>query len=598
MYFTSKIKKAKGLYQAISHYLTFRLNRVQYIMVVATIVGVVSGLAAVLLKTLVHYLQRGIEEIPVSRFSYLLFPALGLVITVLIVRTMFRGRIDKGIAMVLKAIARNASFIPLKHTYQHIITSSVTVGLGGSVGLESPIVATGSAVGSNLARIHDLNYRERTLLIGCGAASGIAAVFNAPIAGVIFAIEVLLVESIVSYFIPLIISAAIGALCSKIILQESLLFNFKLKQNFDYFNVPFYILLGVIAGFCSLYYARTFKNVEHRLLGWKINGYTRAIAGGMMLMLIYFLFPPLFGEGYESVKSLANSEPAIPDNSRLLSYLSDDWKVILFTGVIVLLKPVAAGITIGSGGNGGNFAPSLFAGSYLGFFISKLMNTSSWFRLPEGNFALVGMAGVLSGVMYCPLTAIFLIAEITNGYELFIPLMLVSSISFFIVKHYEPYSMETKKLALERQIFTQQKEKNILTSISFTEMLQDTYATIGIDKNLGDLVEIIKLSNKNIFAVADNRGLFAGIIELHDIKQQLFEPDNFQKILVRSIMKKPAAILQEDQDMHAAMEKFDITHSWYIPVLDKDKKFVGFISQTRVFNKYREILSSQGDLYD
>jgi CIC family chloride channel protein len=598
MYLKRKIKEAKNLYQAISHYLAARLNRVQYIVFVATVVGLVSGLAAVLLKTLVHYLQRAIEEIPVSRLSYLLFPALGLIATVLIVRLMFKGRIDKGIAMVLKAIARHSSFIPLKNTYQHIVTSSVTVGLGGSVGLEAPIVATGSALGSNLARIHDLNYRERTLLIGCGAASGIAAVFNAPIAGVIFSIEVLLVESVVSYFIPLIISAVIGALCSKIILQESLLFNFKLKQTFDPYNVPFYIVLGVMAGFCSLYYARTFKNVEHRLQRWQINVYVRALAGGVMLMLIYFLFPPLFGEGYDSVKELANSTPGIPDNSRLLSYLSDEWKMILFTGIIVLLKPLAAGITIGSGGNGGNFAPSLFAGSYLGFFFSKLLNTSSWFNLPVGNFAIVGMAGLLSGVMYCPLTAIFLIAEITNGYELFIPLMIVSSVSFFIVKHYEPYSMETKKLAQDKQIFTQQKEKNILTSISFTEMLQDTYATIDTDKKLGDLVEIIKLSNKNIFAVADTKGKFAGIIELHDIKQQLFDPSNFSKVEIRSIMKKPAAVLQEDQDMHAAMEKFDMTNSWYLPVLNKDRQFVGFISQARVFNKYREILASQRDLYE
>ncbi len=595
----SKIRQFRVLYQTIVQHLFLRLNRVQYIMVVATIVGLVSGLAAVLLKTLVHYLQTWIESIPISRFSYLLFPTIGLLGTVLIVRFFFQNRMEKGIAMVLKAIARNSSFIALKHTYQHIITSSITVGLGGSVGLEAPIVATGSAVGSNLSRIHELNYRERTLLIGCGAASGIAAVFNAPIAGVIFAIEVLIAETVVSYFIPLIISAVIGALCSKIILQESILFNFKLQQTFDYYNVPFYILLGVIAGLCSLYYARTFKRVEHRLVSWNINPYTRAIAGGMILLAIYFVFPPLFGEGYNTIKELANTAtPRIPDNSRLLSYLSEDWAIIVFTGVIVLLKPLAAGITIGSGGNGGNFAPSLFAGSYLGFFFSKIINKIPWFKLPEGNFALVGMAGVLSGVMYCPLTAIFLIAEITNGYELFIPLMLVSSISFFIVKHYEPYSMETKKLAMEKQIFTQQKEKNILTSISFTEMLQDNYATVGIDKKLGDLVEIIKLSNKDIFAVTDEMGKFSGIIELHDIKQQLFEPAGFDKIEIRSLMKRPPAILQEHQDMHAAMEKFDATRSWYLPVLNREKQFVGFISQTKVFNKYREILASQGDLYE
>ncbi|MET0243941.1 MAG: chloride channel protein, partial [Flavitalea sp.] len=337
MYFNKQIRQAKSLYQVVIHNLPLRLNRVQYIMLVATLVGFASGVAAVILKTVVHYLQHGIEDIPVIWFSYLLFPTLGLLLTVFILKTMFRGRIDKGIAMVLKAIARNSSFIPLKHTYQHIITSSVTVGLGGSVGLEAPIVATGSAVGSNIARIHDLNYRERTLLIGCGAAAGIAAVFNAPIAGVIFAIEVLLVESVVSYFIPLIISAVTGALCSKIILQESLLFNFRLKQTYDYHNTPFYILLGVLAGFVSLYYARSFKNVEHRLEKWKIGSYTKALAGGGILLVIYFIFPPLFGEGYESIKDLGNATPRIPDNSRILSYLSPEWKVIVFTGVIVLL---------------------------------------------------------------------------------------------------------------------------------------------------------------------------------------------------------------------------------------------------------------------
>jgi CIC family chloride channel protein len=282
----------------------------------------------------------------------------------------------------------------------------------------------------------------------------------------------------------------------------------------------------------------------------------------------------------------------------LFSLLGEHWGIILFTALIVLFKPIAAGITIGSGGNGGNFAPSLFVGSYLGFFFSKLLNSIPLVKIPESNFSLVGMAGVLSGVMYSPLTAIFLIAEITNGYELFIPLMIVSSISFFIVKSYEPFSMETKKLAMEGQIFTHKKEKNILTSIDLADMLQENYATISMDKKLKDLVEIIKRSDKNIFAVLDGKGRFAGIIELNDIKQRIFQPEQFDKISIRSLMKKPPAVLQKDQDMHTVMEKFDITQSWYLPVLDNEKKFIGFISKTKLFNKYREILSSQVDLYD
>jgi CIC family chloride channel protein len=520
-------------------------------------------------------------------------------LTVFIVKHFFGGHIEKGIAMVLKAIARKSSFIPLKHSYVHIITSSITVGLGGSVGLEAPIVATGSAVGSNIARITDFNYQERTLLIACGAAAGISAVFNAPIAGVIFAIEVLLTETVVSYFIPLIISSVVGALCSKIILQEASLFNFVLKQTFNYENVPFYILLGLLAGFVSLYYARTFKKVEKKLHKSSLDDYLKAAIGGGILMLIYFIFPPLFGEGYKSVKIVANGNfTQFTDNTTLFSLLKDNWALVTFTAFIVLLKPIAAAITIGGGGNGGNFAPSLFTGSYLGFFFSKLINTIPMLKIPEGNFSLVGMAGVLSGVMYCPLTAIFLIAEITNGYELFIPLMIVSSISFFIVKSYEPYSMETKKLALEGQIFTHKKERNILTSIVLADMLQEHFESIEPDKKLKDLIEIIKKSEKNIFAVVDNKERFMGIIELNDIKQKIFQPDNYNSISIKSLMKKPAAILHTDQDMHTVMEKFDITRSWYLPILDKNKKFIGFISKTKLFNKYREILATQGDLYE
>jgi chloride channel protein, CIC family len=589
----------KQLYQYIVFFLRTKVSRAQYIMIIATVVGLISGLMAVLLKTLVHYMQYGLKEIHVSRFAYLLFPVAGLVLTVLIIRFFFNGQIERGIAMVLRAIARRSSFIPFRDTYQHAITSSLTVGLGGSAGLEAPIVATGSAIGSNTARISDLNYRERTLLIGCGAAAGISAVFNAPVAGVIFAIEVLLTETIVSYFIPLIISSVIGVLCSKIILQETFLFNFVLREHFDYRNIPGYILLGIMAGFVSLYYAKAFKSSETKIHHWKINPYVKAIIAGLMLMGLFFIFPTLFGEGYDSVALLANgTAEKITDNTILFSSMDKDWSIVLFAGLIVFLKPVAAAITIGGGGNGGNFAPSVFTGSYLGFFLSRLINNTGWIKVPEGNFSLVGMAGVLSGVMYCPLSAIFLIAEITNGYELFIPLMLVSSISFFIVKSYEPFSMETKKLALEGQIFTHKKEQNILTAIRLDEMLQDKYDTISIDKKLRDLVELIKRSEKNIFATHDNKGRFAGIIELNDVKQKLFQPNLFDSISIRTLTKKPRAVLYETEDMFSVMEKFDDTQSWYLPVLNKERKFVGFISKTKVFNKYREILSSQVDLYE
>ncbi len=592
-------EQLKKIYQYFSQLLRERLSNVQYMMVVSVIVGFTSGMAAVVLKYTVHYVQRWIERLSVFHFSNLLFPAIGLLLTVFLIRNFLGGALERGIAMVLKAIARKSSFIPLRHTYAHIFTSSLTVGLGGSVGLEAPIVATGSAVGSNIARIHDLNYRERTLLIACGAAAGIAAVFNAPIAGVIFAIEVLLTETVVvSYFIPLITASVTGVLCTRIFLDNSILFNFSLTQSFNYHNTAFYILLGVLCGITSLYYARMYKRSEHYISEKKINPYSKALLAGMLLMSIYFLFPTLFGEGYESVKLMGNDElKAVGDNSRVLSYLPADWSIIVFTALVIALKPVAAGITIGGGGNGGNFAPSLFVGSSVGYLVSKMVNLTGWFKLPEGNFALVGMAGVLSGVMYCPLTGIFLIAEITNGYELFIPLMIVSSISFFMVKQYEPFSMETKQLAKEGQIFTHQKEKNILTSIDMKMMIQDVVDTIPVDQNLAYLVEIVKRTERNVFAVVDQKGNLLGIIEVNDVKQKLFQPELFDATAIRSLLKKPPDLIYEDENMLTVMEKFDISRSWYLPVVNREKKFKGFISKTKLFNKYREILNDQGDLY-
>lgn len=585
------------LYQRVLIYLKRRLNRLQFMMYAAVITGLVAGLAAVLLKTLVHFLEAWIKRPGKPDLVYLLFPTLGLLLTVFIVRRFFQGMIEKGVGMVLRSIAGKGSYIPLSDTYKHIVTSSVTVGLGGSAGLEAPILATGGAIGSNTARIHDMEYRERTLLIACGAAAGISAVFNAPIAGVIFAIEVLLTETVVSYFIPLMIAAVTGALCSKVILQEETLFNFKLQQAFNYHNVPFYVLLGFAAGFISLYYSRTFKNIEHRVHDIHQQPYTRAAIAGGFLVVLLFIFPPLYGEGYDTISLLANGNPQLITDKFIASDYVNEWGLLAFAGAIILMKPVAAGVTLGGGGNGGNFAPSLFVGAYLGFFISRLANLTKWLQLPEGNFSLVGMAGVLSGVMYCPLTAIFLIAEITNGYELFIPLMIVSAISYFIVRHFEPYSMETKRLAEDGQIYTHRKEDNILIQLTPRDLLTEDYDTIRLRQSLADLVELIKKSNRNIYPVVDRDSRFVGIVELNDIKKRLFDKVDFHKITVKSIMKPAPAIIQVDEPMKKVMEKMDTTHSWYLPVLDADRHFLGFISKTRIFEKYRAALAAQADLY-
>lgn len=584
-------------YQRGNGYLKKRLNPLQFMMYTAVIAGLIAGLASVLLKTLVHFLVEWIKRPGKADLLYLLFPTIGLLLSVFIIRRFFNGILERGVGMVLRAIAGKAAYIPLSDTYKHIITSAVTVGLGGSAGLEAPIVATGAAIGSNTARLNGMEYRERTLLLACGAAAGISAVFNAPIAGMIFAIEVLLTETVVSYFIPLMIASVTGALCSKIILQEDTMFNFRLQEAFDYHNVPFYVLLGFAAGFISLYYSRTFKRVEHRIHHLRRRPYTRAAIAGAFLVALLFLFPPLYGEGYDTIRLLANGNPQLIGDKFLARVYLNEWGLLAFAGAIILMKPVAAGITVGGGGNGGNFAPSLFVGAYLGFFISRLANAAHWLRLPEGNFSLVGMAGVLSGVMYCPLTAIFLIAEITNGYELFIPLMIVSAISYFIVRHFEPYSMETKQLALNGQIYTHRKEDNILIGLRPADLLTETYETIGQNKRLSDLVELIKRSNRNIYPVVDDDDRFAGIIELNDVKKQLFDSAGYWKITVKSLMKPAPAIIQAGEPMKKVMEKMDLTQSWYLPVLDDDKRFLGFVSKSRIFEKYREALAAQTDLY-
>lgn len=571
-----------------------RLTRAQYIIVVAILTGLSAGCTAVLLKSAVHYLRHFF--IP-GKGLFFLLPAVGILCTVIVVQLFYSGTLEKGIAMVLRAIAKKSSFIPTSNTYKHIVTSSLTVGLGGSAGLEAPIVATGSSFGSLFGRITDLNYQERTLMLACGAAAGISAVFNAPIAGVIFAIEVLLAETLVSYFIPLMIASVTGVLCSKIILQENILFNFALKKEFDYHNVPFYLMLGVTCGFLSLYYAKSFKFTERYLNKFQLHPYLKALTGGLLLALVIYFFPPLFGEGYSSITQLANADITEMMTGNFFD-IHNNISLLLFLGLIIVMKPVAVAITLGSGGNGGNFAPSLFTGSFLGYFFSRLFNGTGMFKIPEGNFSLVAMAGVLSGVMYCPLTAIFLIAETTNGYGLFIPLMIVSSISFFIVKHFEPYSMDLKKLAEEGEMLTHKKEQNILTTITLESVLSDDYQSINIHKKFYDFIELVKASDKNIFAVVLDNNTFAGIIELNDVKKLLFEKEKHHKLSIRSITKKPRAVIYIDEPLQKVMEKMDATQTWYLPVLTKDKKFVSFISKTKLFNRYRQILTEHQDIYD
>jgi len=578
-------------------WLSRKLNRNQFMVLSGIVIGLTAGFAAVVLKTVVHFINRLITyeyPVPVStkEYVYLVFPFLGILITVFIVKYFFHGKSGKGIANVLYDIARRSSFVEKTKMYSQLITSSITVGFGGSSGLEGPIAITGAAIGSNYGRIYRMSYRDRTLLLAAGAAGGIAGVFNAPVTGVMFAVEVILSGVSIIEFIPLILASVSGTLFSQAILHENILFSFKLKQSFDYENIPFYVALGLLCGTVSLYYSYLVLKIEAFFQGFK-NVYTKALAGGLILAVLCFVFPPLFGEGFSAVRNLADDQPLRSfRDSFWLPYLGQEWLLLVLIGAISLVKAVATSVTIHSGGNGGNFAPSLFVGAHVGYFFAKLINSIGWFKLPASNFTLVGMCGILSGVMYAPITAIFLIAEITGGYDLIIPLMTVSAIAYFFVKQVEPYSMETRRLANKGHIFTEDKDSNVLTTIKMDPWIETDILTIAPDALLGELITQVKVSKRNIFAVVDDDRNLLGVILLDDIREVMFDQSQYDALPVSSVMKLPPAVIEKDEEMRSVMKKFDETGSWNLPVTDKGK-YIGFISKSRLLGGYRTELIRQ-----
>jgi len=569
-----------------------RLTKKQFIFLSAILIGLTAGIAAIILKTFVHYifLAATYEKLSDYRFLYLLLPMLGLFLTVFVVRRILKNKLQKGLSQVHYAIAKKSSILPKNQMYDQVITSSITVGFGGSVGLEAPIVVTGAALGSNYSRKYHLSVKERTLLLACGIAAGIGAAFNAPIAGVLFALEVLLLDISITAFIPLIISAAAGALISKVILNDQILLSFKLTESFNYINVPFYVMLGVLAGIVSVYHSRMFIRVESLFHKTKGGSFRKTIIGGLLLAGLIFFFPSLFGEGYQSIKWLAMQKPeSLLNNSFFENFKSNEWFVLMFVGVIIFFKSIATGLTIGAGGNGGNFAPSLFIGAYLGYFFSRIFNLFNLTNLPENNFTIVGMAGILSGIYHAPLTAIFLIAEITGGYTLMIPLMIVSSISYAISRYFEPHSMDTKNIARTGDVLTSDRDRNILSAIQTTDFIESDYPCLSPNATLGSLVEIVSHSTRNVFPVLDNKNKLLGLIWLDKIRDIMFKSEVYNTLLVKELMEKPVAVVSLNDPMEIVMKKFDDTGSWVLPVVNSGI-YEGFISKSNVFSGYRDKL--------
>jgi CIC family chloride channel protein len=586
------LKKINYIEKAIN-WIHEKTSEKQFLIFSSILVGISAGIAAVILKLFVHAIRHYlVDEFLLKydfKYLYLVLPLIGIGITILIIKYILHNQLSKGNTDILFSIAKKSSFLPFRQMYSHIITSAFTVGFGGSAGLESPIVSTGSAIGSNFARTYKLSYKDRTLLLAAGAAGGIAGAFNAPIAGVLFALEVILVDISITSFIPLLISAASGALISKIILHESNLLFFKLKQPFDSSNVLFYLLLGVLAGMVSLYYVNVFDKVEPKFHKIK-SRFTKWIIGGISLAFLFALFPSLFGEGYESIKALSEfrTDDLIKD-SLLLKFIDSKWLLLLFIILTLLFKTIAAAVTLGSGGNGGNFAPSLFVGAYLGFAFSFFLNLIGFKDIPVSNFTIVAMAGILSGVFHAPLTAIFLIAEITGGYELIIPLMMVSSISYVIVKHFHPQSLDIRRLKDRGTIISENKDTSILSKIDVKEMIETDFATIHFKATLRDIVETIKHSKRNTFPVVKLNNKLLGIIYLDNIREEMFNPELYDKVTAKEVMRKLSMVIDTKEDIFSIMRKFEESGQWNLPVVENDI-YIGFLSKSSILDKYRHEL--------
>jgi CIC family chloride channel protein len=585
------IRLIARLFKQIFFYAKKRLTHRQFFILCSVVIGLLSSLAAIVLKFFVHSIGSFVTFYAQSYeqfFLFTLFPMVGISLAVIYVKKILKEPLKKGSAEIGYVIARKASKVHPSQMYSHIITSALTVGFGGSVGLESPMVSTGSAIGSNVASYFHLSYKDRTVLLACGAAAGIAAAFNSPIAGVLFAIEVLLTDVTVAAFIPIIIAAATGALLSKIILAEGIILSFSLQQPFDYHNVPYYLLLGLITGSVSIYYARMLARIENYFS--KIENQTkRIIVGGLLLSVLLILFPPLFGEGYENIKQLANLQTTqLVQSSILHQFIQNDWTLLAFVTLIMLVKVAAVGITLGSGGNGGNFGPALFVGGFLGFAFARFINLTGVANIPETNFTLVAMAGILSGIFYAPLCAIFLIAEITGGYALIIPLMIVSASSLAIAHYFEPASIESKKLSRMLNVDVTDRDSMLLSKLNLKDLIETNFSTVRPDDSLRLLVRVISISKRNTFPVVNENGELAGVVHLDSIREIIFDTKRYDATLVKDVMTQAHPVEVHDS-LHRILKKFDETGQWNLPVIE-GKRYLGFLSKARILSEYRSEL--------
>ena len=566
------------------------------VMVLSLLVGVLCGLAAVLLKFLIEGIHHGLTfwfgENDLWNYLFLVYPGLGMLVAMLFVKYVVRDNIGHGVTKVLLAVSKNESKIRSHNMWTSLVASSVTIGAGGSVGAEAPIVYTGAAIGSNLARYAGLSYKNVTILLGCGAAGAVAGIFKAPLAGVLFTLEILLFNISMSSILPLLLSTVSATVVSYIFLGNGAAFKCDLMP-FTMHNIPFYIILGLFCAACSIYFTRTTLWLEDKIKSIK-SPYLRWGVSALGLGLLIFLFPPLYGEGYGTVNDLLACKQINYDGDTFLApVLHYPWAVPLFFLVVLILKVFSMSFTNAGGGVGGTFGPTLFIGALSGFVVARVINLIlgfSTFSVPEQNFVLVGMAGLMAGVMQAPMTAIFLIAEISGGYELLIPLILTSTISFGLTRVFEPYSIYTKRIAKRGELLTHDSDQAVLTLLKIDDLIEKDFSTVHIDETFGQLLDTVAESSRNIFPVVDNSGRFQGYVKLDDIRPDMFHTEYYATKHVFNYMRSAHTYVYVDEKMESVMAKFEKTGAWNLPVVTQDRKYVGYVSKSKIFSAYRSQL--------
>ena len=581
-------------------FLIWRIRYVKernFILFLSLLVGIVSGLAAVLLKNMVHYTHLFFTErlqVDSGSLLFFIYPFIGIWLTSLFVKYFVHEDISHGVTKVLYAISRRNSMIKPHNNYSSMIASTITIGFGGSVGTEATIVLTGASIGSNLARFFRMNYKVMTLMIGCGAAGAIAGIFKAPIAGIVFTLEVLMLDLTMGSLIPLMISAISSYVLVYFLMGDGIVLDFAVHEHFALANVPYYIILGVFCGFLSVYFIRMNIRIEHFVTKIK-NPFRRVLVGGALLGLLIYIFPPLYGEGYTSLQDLlTDNADNILNNTYFFSLKDSAFMVFLYVVGLVFVKVIATALTNGSGGVGGVFAPCLFTGGVGGFLIANLINWSGVVTVPVSYFVLAGMAGVMSGVMNSPLTAMFLIAEITGGYSLLVPLMLTSVVAHLTGGGMEPHSIYARRLAMKGDLITHNKDKAVLTLMKLDKVIETDLKTVSVEATLGDLVKVVSRSSRNIFPVIDSKGELLGIVLLDDIRKIMFNQDLYETTYVRDYMTTPPTVVDVMDPMDVVMKKFEETSAWNLPVI-QDEKYIGFVSKAKIFNTYRRVLQHFSD---